>query len=85
MARCEDCDFGLLEFFYKYTGKARDLFDVCVRHKLVLDEKNCSVCGRPATLDFNQKIWRCQRMQRVLICTSSHVVLKTIHRVFDYS
>lgn len=63
MARCEDCDFGLLDFFHKYTGKTRDLFDVCVRHKLVLNEKNCSVCGRPATLDFNQKLWRCQRMQ----------------------
>ena len=51
-----DCDLGLLEFYHKYTGNARLLFDVCVRHKLILHEKKWELCDKPATLDFNQKL-----------------------------
>ena len=63
MTRCEDCDLGLLEFFAKYSGKPRDLFDLCVRQKLLLEEKLCNRCGKPATLDFNRKLWRCQKLR----------------------
>lgn len=59
--RCTDCDGGLIEFCLRYSGKAKDLFQLCVRHKVILDKKDCERCGQPAYLDFNQKQWRCQK------------------------
>ena len=59
--KCEDCDTGLIDFCLRFCGKTRDLFDFCVRHKLVLKEKECEVCGNAAVLDFNKKLWRCQK------------------------
>ena len=78
---CQDCDIGLLDFYHKYTGNARLLFDVCVRHKLILHEKKCEVCDKPATLDFAQKLWRCQKMRcrpkrKKVKCTWSQGVFK---------
>ena len=55
------CDLGLLEAYHRYTGKPRDLFDLCVSHKVILEKKNCETCGKPSTLDFNRKKWRCQQ------------------------
>lgn len=63
-AHCSDCDLGLLEFYHRYTGKPRDLFDLCVRHRLILESKECETCGKPATLDFSKKLWRCQKINR---------------------
>ena len=59
--RCADCDIGLIDFCLRYSGKPRDLFDVCVRHKLVLGKKDCVKCGKLSVLDFKQKLWRCQK------------------------
>ena len=59
--RCQDCDIGLIDFCLRFSGKTRDLFDFCVRHKLILHEQQCGVCGKPAVLDFNKKLWRCQK------------------------
>ena len=50
--RCDDCDKGLIDFCFQYRGKARELFDLCVRHKLIFEDKNCEVCGKAAVLDF---------------------------------
>ena len=53
--RRQDCDLGLLEFYHRYTGKPRDLFDLlCVRHKVILEEKNCETCGKPATMAVSE-------------------------------
>ena len=38
--RCDDCDKGLIDFCFQYRGKARGLFDLCVRHKLILEDPN---------------------------------------------
>ena len=54
--RCEDCDIGLIEFCLKFSGKTRELFDFCVRHKLILKEKDCEKCGKAAVLDFNKPL-----------------------------
>ena len=62
MDRCTDCDGGIIEFSLKYCGKPRDLFDLCVRHNVILSEKDCDNCGKPSVLDFNQKLWRCQKL-----------------------
>ena len=59
--RCSDCDIGLIDFWLRYCGKTRDLFDLCVRHKIVLENKDCGKCGKTAVLSFTQKLWRCQR------------------------
>ena len=69
-----------LEFYHRYTGKSRDLFDLCVRHNIILKEKNCESCGKPALLDFNKKKWRCQKTSRrnkkVVKCAFSQSVFK---------
>ncbi|MPC14586.1 hypothetical protein E2C01_007354 [Portunus trituberculatus] len=59
--RCEDCDIGLIDFCLRFSEKTRDLFDLCVCHKLILKEKKCEVCRKAAVLDFNKKLWRCQK------------------------
>ena len=79
----QDCDLGLLEFFHRYIDNARLLFDLCVRHKLILHEKNCEVCDKLATLYFHQKLWRCQKMHsrpkmKKVKCTWSQGVFKNI-------
>ena len=48
--RCADCDIGVMQFFHKYVGQTKDLLDFCIRHKLVLDKKECEVCGEVASL-----------------------------------
>lgn len=58
---CSECDFSLLQFHFKYFGKPRELFDLCVSHKLILDKKDCEQCGKPASLHFDRKLWRCQK------------------------
>ena len=64
MERCSKCDCGLLEFYHRYTEKPRELFDLCVDHKLILESKSCDTCGKPAILSFNLKLWRCQKTTR---------------------
>lgn len=59
--RCIDCDIGVMQFFHKYVGQTKDLVDFCIRHKLVLDTKECEVRGKEAVLDVNKKQWRCQK------------------------
>lgn len=59
--RCAECDLSLLDFSQRYRGKAKDLFDLCVSHKLICDTKLCDKCGNPAKLDYNKKLWRCQK------------------------
>ena len=59
---CPDCDLGLIDFCVRYYGKPRDLFDLCVRHRLILNEKHCEVCGQAAVINFNEKLWRCQKL-----------------------
>lgn len=61
MAECADCDVELSDFYVRFRGKTRELFDLCVSHKLILEEKQCEVCGKAAVLDFNRKLWRCQK------------------------
>ena len=34
--RCIDCDLGLFAFHLKYSGKPKDLVDLCISHKLIL-------------------------------------------------
>lgn len=65
MERCADCDVGLLDFVKNFNGKTRELFHLCVRHKLILDSKECEVCGKQCTLDFNKKLWRCQKVSAI--------------------
>ena len=59
--RCADCDVGLLDFCVRFFGKTKELFDLCVHHKLILENRDCPLCGKPAILDFNLKLWRCQK------------------------
>lgn len=61
MESCCDCDLGLLNFYHHYYENPLYLFDLCIRHKLVLDKKYREECGKPATLDFNKKFWCCQK------------------------
>lgn len=49
--RCTECNVGLVHFCIRYCGKARDLFDLCVRHKLILEKKDCEKCGKALSKD----------------------------------
>ena len=59
--RCGDCDYGLFDYLRKYSGKPKDLFELCVRHKLILEERLCDKCGNKAVLYFERKAWQCQK------------------------
>lgn len=61
MEGCPDCDLSLPQFRQRYSDNPRQLFDLCIRHKLVLKEKACERCGRLSTLDFNRSLWRCNK------------------------
>lgn len=61
MAPCTDCDLGYGMFWYTYFGKPQELFNLCVRHGLILASRDCDRCGQPALLDFNKKHWRCNK------------------------
>ena len=54
-SRCEDCDLGLLDFYLRFSGKTKEVFELCVRHKLILDSRDWQVCGKLAVLDFSGK------------------------------
>lgn len=59
--RCVECDLGLFAFVLKYSGKPKDLVDLCISHKLILHKRICDKCGNKAVFSFDKKLWRCQK------------------------
>ena len=51
--RYMDCDLGLFAFLLTYRGKPKDLVDLCISQKVILQERICDKCGKKAVFSFD--------------------------------
>lgn len=90
MEGCPDYDLSLPQFRQRYSANPRQLFDLCIRHKLVLKEKACERCGKLASLYFSRFLWRCHKLHAVKkkkkkICNWSQSVFKNTFLAHNHS
>ncbi|XP_068237043.1 uncharacterized protein [Palaemon carinicauda] len=58
---CGDCFLSYGEFVLAYSGNIEKLVDLCQRHNLILQNKNCPHCHEVCRVDYKKHSFRCDK------------------------